>query len=154
MHLHLCRLGNLCAQFSGHDKCSGGEHSFIPCFIHSCSLNLLSTWHCAVPPINKMNKTLPKWAFSSLWVLPVNVWILLLFIPQKDKLIACLLCQFALITRLSRPLTDEAVYISQVALNFTSLALHPFCPPWGLGGRISGQDNRLNTYPSRFYRKK
>lgn len=42
--------------------------------------------------------------------------------------------QFVLITRLSRPLADEAVYISQVGLNFASLALHPSCPPPGATG--------------------
>lgn len=60
MHRQRCRQGNLSAQFLGHDKYSGGGHSFIPCFIHSHKLSMLSTWHCAVTTINKMNNTLPK----------------------------------------------------------------------------------------------
>ena len=36
MYLHPCRLGNLCARFLDLEKWSGGEHSFIPGFIHSC----------------------------------------------------------------------------------------------------------------------
>lgn len=60
MHRHCCRWGSLSAQFLGNDKYSGGGHSFIPCFIHSHKLSMLSTWHCAVLTIKTMNKTLPK----------------------------------------------------------------------------------------------
>lgn len=83
-------LGNLSAQFLGHDKCSGGGHSFIPCFIHSRKLSMGSTWHCAVTIINKQNKTLPEGVLSLLSS-SSKCLILILFTPQKDKLIVCLL---------------------------------------------------------------
>lgn len=103
-------------------------HSFLASFI--LANLLLSSQHCAVPTINKRNKTLPRKHF-----LPRFFQQCLdssLVYPPKDKLIVCLHCQFALIIRLPRPLADEAVYISQVGVNFTSLVLHPSSPPLGL----------------------
>lgn len=66
MHLHRGRLGNLSARFLGPDRCSGGGHSFIPCFIHSGKLSRGSTWRCAITTINRLNKTLPKGVLSLL----------------------------------------------------------------------------------------
>lgn len=66
MHLHRGRLGNLSAWFLSRDKCSGGGHSFIPCFIHSRKLSMGSTWHWALQAMNKLKKTLPKGILSLL----------------------------------------------------------------------------------------
>lgn len=155
MHLHWCRLGNPCVQLLGHDKCRGGEHSFIPCFIHSCNFNMLSAWHCAVTAVNKTSKTLPKgaphpWSFSSKRLDSPLVY------TKKDKLIVCLLCQFALIIRLSRPLADEAVYILQVGWNFTSLVLHPSCLPLGLSweNKRAGQQDKYLILIAFYIKKK
>lgn len=96
--------------------------------LHSFLQPMLSTWHCAITAINKMNKTMPKRCFLSS-VLPANAWILPLVYTIKRQVNVCLLCQFSLIIGLPRPLTDEAVYISQVCLNFTSVTLPLSCPP-------------------------
>ena len=128
MHLHPCRLGNLCAQFLDLEKWSGGEHSFIPGFIHSCKFVVKQPALCRHN--NKHDEKNPAEKALTPQFLPAMFGVSFCLHPKGQAN-----CLFTLPVCLNYKAPKAISRWS--CLHFTSryefhLPLQPSCPPGGL----------------------